>query len=81
MRNSLLGATYCLLGIISLAGGRVVIAEGPYQATGIKIGELTDTSAIVWTRLTRNAERNGPDAPMVKIVVEKKRIRQRIQEQ
>jgi alkaline phosphatase D len=36
----------------------------PYQATGIKIGEVTDTSAIVWTRLTRDAERVGGDAPL-----------------
>ena len=72
MRNSLIGATYCLLAIVSFADGRAAVAQRPYQATGIKIGELTETSAIVWTRLTRNAERNGPDAPMVKIVVEKR---------
>lgn len=36
----------------------------PYQATGIKIGEVTDTSAIVWTRLTQHQERIGSDAPM-----------------
>ncbi len=40
-------------------------AAGPYQATGIKIGEVTQTSAIVWTRLTLRARRNAPDAPMV----------------
>ena len=72
MRTFLNRATYCLLGVISFAGGPAVIAEGPYQATGIKIGELTDASAIVWTRLTRNAQRNGPDAPMVKIVMQEK---------
>lgn len=31
----------------------------PFQATGIRAGEVTDTSAIVWTRLTRNATRNN----------------------
>jgi alkaline phosphatase D len=36
----------------------------PYQATGFKVGEVTDTTAIVWTRLTRNAGPNSPDAPM-----------------
>lgn len=30
-----------------------------HQATGVKIGELTQTSAIVWARLTRNATRNS----------------------
>lgn len=28
------------------------------MANGIKIGEVTDTRAIIWTRLTQNAERN-----------------------
>ncbi len=28
------------------------------QANGVKVGEVTPTSAIVWTRLTANAERN-----------------------
>ncbi|MBT3602679.1 MAG: hypothetical protein HN521_06380, partial [Candidatus Latescibacteria bacterium] len=30
-----------------------VQAEGPYQATGIKICEVDQNSAIIWTRLTR----------------------------
>jgi len=38
--------------------------EGPYFATGIKIGEVTQTQAIIWTRLTLNPERVGNDAPM-----------------
>lgn len=49
-----------------------VAAEGsdgpPYQATGFKVGEVTDTSAIVWARLTQRAERNGPDAPLPTLV-------------
>src|SRR5437868_648756 len=28
------------------------------QATGVKVGEVTPTSAIIWTRLTAYAERN-----------------------
>jgi len=48
--------------------GMYCAAEGtPYQATGIKIGEVTDTEAIVWTRLTRLSERVGPEAPMPKV--------------
>ncbi len=38
--------------------------EGPYFATGIKIGEVSQTEAIVWTRLTENPVRVGNDAPM-----------------
>ncbi|MEI2622981.1 MAG: PhoD-like phosphatase N-terminal domain-containing protein [Giesbergeria sp.] len=35
-------------------------AEGAmHQATGTRVGEVTDTSAIVWTRLTKNAQRNN----------------------
>lgn len=32
---------------------------GPFQATGMRVGEVTDTTAIVWTRLTKNATRNN----------------------
>ena len=38
--------------------------EGPFLATGIKIGEVTQTNAIVWIRLTQRAERIGRSAPM-----------------
>jgi len=41
--------------------------SGPHFATGIKIGEVTDTSAIVWARLTRHAQRNPADGPLVRI--------------
>jgi alkaline phosphatase D len=37
--------------------------QTPFQATGIKIGEVTQHSAIIWTRLTKNAERNIDGIP------------------
>lgn len=38
----------------------LLIAEsGPYQATGTRVGEATDSSAIVWTRLTKKPQRNN----------------------
>jgi len=37
---------------------------GPYLATGIKIGEVTQNEAIVWVRLTKNPKRVDKDAPM-----------------
>ena len=43
-------------------------SDGPYQATGIRIGEVTDNAAIVWTRLTRHPERVGLGAPMPEIL-------------
>ena len=36
----------------------------PYMATGIKIGEVTADSAIIWVRLTQNDQRVPDDAPM-----------------
>ncbi|MCF8380409.1 MAG: alkaline phosphatase D family protein [Bacteroidales bacterium] len=38
--------------------------NGPYMATGIKIGEVTQNTAIVWVRLTENPTRVGNNAPM-----------------
>ncbi len=32
---------------------------GPHQATGMRVGEVTENSAIVWTRLTKNPTRNN----------------------
>lgn len=32
---------------------------GSRQATGVKVGEVTDTAAIVWLRLTANADHNA----------------------
>ncbi len=54
-------------------------AAPPHQATGIKTGEITDTSAIVWTRLTRKAERNPGDGPWFEINYEGKfeRVKER----
>ncbi len=38
--------------------------ESPYMATGIKIGEVSDSQAIVWVRLTRTEKRVDFGAPM-----------------
>ncbi len=35
------------------------------QATGVKVGEVTDTSAIIWTRLTANPVRNSEGTKIV----------------
>jgi len=42
-------------------------ACGPYLATGIKIGEVSDSEAIVWTRLTRVPERVGKEGPIPRV--------------
>jgi len=33
-------------------------ARESHQATGVRVGEVTDTTAIVWTRLTKHSTRN-----------------------
>ncbi len=39
-------------------------AQAAHQATGIKICEVDARSAIIWTRLTRNAEHVSVDGPL-----------------
>ncbi|MHC4229193.1 MAG: alkaline phosphatase D family protein [Planctomycetota bacterium] len=53
--------------LITIGCGKV-LSRGPYQATGIRIGEVTDNSAILWTRLTQRPQRIGSDAPMPKVL-------------
>ncbi|MFT3934851.1 MAG: alkaline phosphatase D family protein [Chitinophagaceae bacterium] len=42
--------------------------SGPYFATGIKIGEVTASSAIVWARLTKETKPVDKNAPSPKAV-------------
>jgi phosphodiesterase/alkaline phosphatase D-like protein len=32
---------------------------GPFQALGTRVGEVTDSTAIIWTRLTQHPTRNN----------------------
>jgi alkaline phosphatase D len=41
----------------SLASGAE--SGAPHQALGTRVGEVTDHSAIIWTRLTKNSQRNN----------------------
>jgi len=46
------------------AVGVSLASNGPGQATGVKVGEVTDRSAILWTRLTAGTQRvTGGMAP------------------
>lgn len=73
-RHHLRFSSVCAWIILSFLFGHcssTAIAEdesGPWQATGFKTGEVTDSSAIVWTRLTARPQRNPEDGPMVRIV-------------
>jgi alkaline phosphatase D len=45
-----------------------ISSDGPYQATGIKIGEVTSDSAIIWTRLTASPKRIGNEGGLPTIL-------------
>ncbi|MGE5295372.1 MAG: hypothetical protein ACM3VT_11140, partial [Solirubrobacterales bacterium] len=51
---AMFAAMICFMSAASEAGEN----SGVHMADGIKIGEATQDSAIIWTRLTRNPERN-----------------------
>jgi len=53
-----------ILGYALISSCQTAQLDGPYFATGIKIGEVTQTEAIVWVRLTENLERIGNDSLM-----------------
>jgi alkaline phosphatase D len=50
----------CQAAVLLLGAGlEAVEKRGVYMADGIKIGEVRQDSAMVWTRLTRNPQRNA----------------------
>lgn len=53
---------FAAVGFGATTANRTSLAE-TYQATGIKIGEVTDMSALVWTRLTAHSQRNIDGVP------------------
>jgi alkaline phosphatase D len=62
MRLNNLQKIFSIFLIVMLCACTETQIDGPYLATGIKIGEVTQTDAIVWVRLTKNASRIGNDA-------------------
>jgi alkaline phosphatase D len=48
-------------------------AQGVYMANGIKTGEVSSTTAIIWTRLTKHPERNIKGTPFPKNVNRKRK--------
>ncbi len=58
-----------VVSLIVFAGSRGLAHAGdaPHLATGIKIGEVKSDSAIVWLRLTADAERVGQDGGMPEV--------------
>ena len=58
----------CIALLLLFQATGLVAQEVPavHMANGIKIGEVTSTSAIIWTRLTENPERNVDGKPFPK---------------
>ena len=54
MRNFITTATFYLSITLFVALLNTNGDEGPFMASGIKIGEVDQTSAIIWARLTEN---------------------------
>lgn len=54
-------ATFPPLGLLAVL---LTGADAAPQATGIKIVETTATGAVIWTRLTRDAQRAPDDGPL-----------------
>ncbi|MEM8565469.1 MAG: alkaline phosphatase D family protein [Bacteroidota bacterium] len=46
--------------------------SGPFFATGMKIGEVTSSSAVIWGRLTQDKERVGRPAPIPQVLYKNK---------
>jgi alkaline phosphatase D len=53
-----IGPHACVLSIVIVLARPSVGAES-HQASAVKIGEMTDTTAIAWVRYTKNAEANS----------------------
>ncbi len=45
--------------LLAALGPAAALAQESRQATGVKVGEVTDTSAVVWMRLTARAARRA----------------------
>ncbi|MEX0715034.1 MAG: alkaline phosphatase D family protein [Planctomycetaceae bacterium] len=59
---------FALAAFLAVFATEAALAQPVHMATGFKVGEVTHHSAIVWTRLTKNPERNWegrrvPDTP------------------
>ena len=64
-RRTFLARSLATTSAVAAAGSSLAAAadagdESSRQASGVKVGEVSANSAIVWTRLTREARRAGP---------------------
>jgi len=50
----MLGSLFCLLGVIVHSGSVPLHTNRTHQATGVKVGEVTSDSAVIWMRVTKS---------------------------
>jgi len=67
MKKNYLRSTFVIISIFILYTCSQTPPDGPYLATGIKIGEVSQTEAIIWVRLTEDPERTGKNAAMPEV--------------
>lgn len=65
--NRILPCVFVLLACGCALGERAPLPAPVHLANGIKIGEVTQRSALVWMRLTRDAEANHAGAPFARV--------------
>ena len=53
MKSIISAAFYSCISLVA-SQSEILASQGPFMATGIKMGEVDQTSAIVWVRLTKN---------------------------
>lgn len=58
--------TTLLMGLLGLISTAQSAAQEVHFACGVKVGEVTDSSAVIWTRLTTEPERNLGGVPWEK---------------
>jgi alkaline phosphatase D len=75
-RKFLVGSAGATAATVSLSALASVAAadDGTRQAMGTRVGEVTDTEAIVWTRLTAAATRNNAGVSIVGHVNKKTKV-------
>ncbi len=61
-------------GLLWLAFAASSTQAAVYMADGAKAGEVTQTSATIWTRLTRHPEMNSPGIPFPKVQADPKDV-------
>lgn len=75
-RNAVCTGLLIFAGAIWLAGCKPAsVKPGPFLANGIKIGEVTSTDAIIWTRLTKDSVRVPTTAPVPEILYQEDSLR------